>query len=89
MVDADENVVVKIMDEAGNIVFFDTVKGDAGGNYSAAFVVPSDMVAEIMYVSDATDGVLTFQVTKDDVDIDGYIEIVALRWMTNYLRWQL
>ena len=39
----DENVVVKITDEAGNIVFFDAAKADASGNYTASFVVPSDM----------------------------------------------
>ena len=42
---ADENVVVKITDEAGNIVFFDAAKADASGKYTAAFVVPSDMAA--------------------------------------------
>ena len=40
---ADENVVIKITDEAGNIVFFDTVEADADGKYSKAFVVPSEM----------------------------------------------
>ena len=42
---ADENVVVKITDEAGNIVFFDAAKADASGKYTASFVVPSDMAA--------------------------------------------
>jgi len=42
---ADESVVIKITDEAGNIVFFDAAKADASGIYSAAFIVPTDMTA--------------------------------------------
>lgn len=40
--DADENVVIKITDESGNIVYFDGIKADSDGNYSASFTVPSD-----------------------------------------------
>lgn len=42
---AGESIVIKITDEAGNIVFFDAVKADTSGKYSASFVVPSDMAA--------------------------------------------
>ena len=41
---ADENVVVKITDEAGNIVFFDAAAADSSGAYSVVFKVPSDMM---------------------------------------------
>ncbi len=42
---ADESVIIKITDEAGNIVFFDAAKVDADGKYSVSFVVSSDMAA--------------------------------------------
>jgi hypothetical protein len=36
-------VPVKVVDEAGNIVFFDTVKADAEGSYSIDFVIPDQV----------------------------------------------
>lgn len=40
---ANDSVVIKIVDEAGNIMFFSAAKADGSGKYSAAFVVPSNM----------------------------------------------
>ena len=39
---ADSDIVIKVTDEDGNIVFFDAVKTDASGNYSSIFRIPSD-----------------------------------------------
>lgn len=43
--DTNENIVIKITDTAGNIIFFDGTKTDTNGNFSTGFVVPSDMAA--------------------------------------------
>lgn len=40
---ADENVAIKIVDSAGNIVYFGGVKADSSGNYSDSYTVPTDM----------------------------------------------
>lgn len=42
---ADESIVIKITDEAGNIVFFGAAKANAGGKYSDSFVVPPGTAA--------------------------------------------
>lgn len=39
---ADESILIKITDEAGNIIFFDGATADSSGVYNAAFVVPPD-----------------------------------------------
>ena len=39
---ADSDIVVKVTDEDGNIVFFDAVRTDAFGTYSSIFRIPSD-----------------------------------------------
>ena len=42
---ADAGIVIKITDEAGNIVYFNAIKADSSGKYSASFSVPSNMAA--------------------------------------------
>lgn len=39
---ADENVVIKVVDSAGNIIYFGADKADGNGNYSASFTIPVD-----------------------------------------------
>ena len=39
---ADSDIVVKVTDEDGNIVFFNAVRTDASGTYSSIFRIPSD-----------------------------------------------
>jgi hypothetical protein len=38
-------VPIKIIDETGSIVMFDTGKADAEGNYSIDFVIPNNLPA--------------------------------------------
>ena len=42
---ADAGIVIKITDEAGNIVYFNAINADSSGRYAASFTVPSNMTA--------------------------------------------
>ena len=42
---ADAGIVIKITDEAGSIIYFNALKADSSGQYSASFTVPSNMAA--------------------------------------------
>lgn len=42
---ADTGIMIKITDEPGNIVYFNAVKSDSSGRYSASFTVPKNMAA--------------------------------------------
>lgn len=64
----DSNIATKITDEEGNVVYFDAARSDANGNYA---VEASD--GKVLYVSDAVEGVLVFEVTEEQVNEKGDI----------------
>ncbi len=42
---ADAGIVIKITDEAGNIVYFNAINADSSGRYASSFTVPANMAA--------------------------------------------
>ena len=63
-------VPVKVVDEAGNIVFFDTVKADAEGSYSIDFVIP-DQASGTLTVIVGEDS----NVARQDINIEEEISL--------------
>jgi hypothetical protein len=71
--DANNWVSIKVVDEAGNIVFFDVTKADAEGNYSLTFKVPYVAPGTLTVVAGYGDNVATkeLEVKVEVVRADG------------------
>jgi type 1 fimbria pilin len=67
--DANNWVSIKVLDEAGNVVFFDATRADAEGNYSLTFRVPYVAPGTLTVVAGYGDNVATkaLAVTEEPV----------------------
>jgi len=71
--DANNWVSIKVLDEAGNVVFFDATRADAEGNYSLTFKVPYVAPGTLTVVAGYGDNVATkeLEVKVEVVRADG------------------
>ncbi|NLB53945.1 MAG: metallophosphoesterase family protein [Syntrophomonadaceae bacterium] len=56
-------VPIKVIDEAGNILFFDAGKTDAEGNYSIEFIIPADASGTLTVVAGEGNNVISNTIT--------------------------
>ena len=71
-------VPIKIIDEAGEIVFFDSDKADAAGNYSIDFIIPDDVSGVLtVIVGEGSD------VAREDIYIGAKITLVLSKTIAN------
>jgi type 1 fimbria pilin len=66
--DANNWVSIKVLDEAGNVVFFDATRADAEGNYSLTFKVPYVAPGTLTVVAGYGDNVATKELEVKEVE---------------------